>query len=567
MDFISLIKQDKSGSLCKENFLSKNYPEIFGEVLNWCTANNLSDIKFPEKVFLFINKLTEKPLCSNSHCSNPVSFLSVTRGYRNYCCKACISSDPNMKEKKISNSLKKWGVPNPQKSDIVKKKSELTNNQKYGSVSPMSNELIKNKARQTLLKNFGVENPSHSKDILEKRIESFKLSNWTDSYKETSLLKYGHSHPWQCKEIHKKTVDSGKKKRSDKSFQLISEKMKKYPNYQLVSLNYDEKLITIICPKKHKFETPRHTFDERNNYNTEICLICKPLWSGISGLETQLTDYLSNHYTDIQVRKKDIIPPLELDVYIPDKKFAVEFNGLYWHSSANKTKEYHLNKWRRCNELGIRIFSVWEDDWIYRQEIVKSSLLYSLGLINNKVAARKCEIREVSSSESWLFLQENHLQGGCKSSCRLGLYYGNTLVSLMTFSKPRLPLSSNKSSEGTWELTRFCTKINLVVPGSASRLLKYFEEKYEPKSIETYSDNSTFDGGLYEQLGFEFKHFTKPGYWYLIKGRREYRFNWRKSRLVSMGANPSKTEEEIMSEWGFPRIYNAGNKKWIKSII
>ncbi len=24
----------------------------------------------------------------------------------------------------------------------------------------------------------------------------------------------------------------------------------------------------------------------------------------------------------------------------------------------------------------------------------------------------------------------------------------------------------------------------------------------------------------------------------------------------------SKTEKEIMEEWGFYRIYNAGNKKW-----
>jgi hypothetical protein len=135
----------------------------------------------------------------------------------------------------------------------------------------------------------------------------------------------------------------------------------------------------------------------------------------------------------------------------------------------------------------------------------------------------------------------------------------------MTFSKPRLPLSSIKSEEGTWELTRFCNKINIVVAGAASKLLKYFEEKMKPKSIETYSDNSSFSGGLYSRLGFEFKHLTKPGYWYLVKGRRDYRFNWRKSKLISMGADASKTEEQIMSEWGYPRIYNAGNKKWIKS--
>ena len=158
----------------------------------------------------------------------------------------------------------------------------------------------------------------------------------------------------------------------------------------------------------------------------------------------------------------------------------------------------------------------------------------------------------------------NHLQGACKSSCRLGLFYDGELVSLMTFSKPRLPISSTYT-EGTWELTRFCNKINYVISGAASKLLSYFESNFLPKIIETYSDNSHFDGKLYQMLGFEFKHLTKPGYWYLVNGRRDYRFNWRKSKLVQLGADSTKTEEEIMSEWGYPRIYNAGNKKWIKS--
>lgn len=565
MDLYSLIKNDRSGSFSKENYLLKNYPRIAQEIQLWVTANSLDDIKFPEKVFVYLNKLTKLPTCSNPDCSNPVVFLSVSRGYRKYCSNACISSDPSIKSKKEKNSLEKWGVSNPQKSQIVKQKSLDTNKIKYGSVSPMSNDEVKKKAKETLLKNHGVENPAHSKEIIDKRIESFKKSNWSESYREASIQKYGQTHPWKAKEIHKKTVDSGKKKRNEKSFQLVSAKMQNYPDYQLLSVNHDEKSIRIICPKGHEFDIPKHTFDERNNYNTEICQVCKPVWSGISGLEIQLTDYLSQYCKDIQIRRKDIIPPLELDVYIPSQKLAIEFNGLYWHSSANKTKEYHLTKWARCEELGIRIFNVWEDDWIYRKDIVKSSLLYSLGVVNQKIHARKCEIREVTSSESWSFLQDNHLQGGCKSSVRFGLYYNSELVSLMTFSKPRLPLSSIKSEEGTWELTRFCNKINIVVAGAASKLLKYFEEKMKPKSIETYSDNSSFSGGLYSRLGFEFKHLTKPGYWYLVKGRRDYRFNWRKSKLISMGADASKTEEQIMSEWGYPRIYNAGNKKWIKS--
>ena len=38
-------------------------------------------------------------------------------------------------------------------------------------------------------------------------------------------------------------------------------------------------------------------------------------------------------YTEQRVR--DIIPPYELDIYIPDKKIAIEYDGLHWHSEIH----------------------------------------------------------------------------------------------------------------------------------------------------------------------------------------------------------------------------------------
>jgi hypothetical protein len=49
----------------------------------------------------------------------------------------------------------------------------------------------------------------------------------------------------------------------------------------------------------------------------------------------------------------------------------------------------------------------------------------------------------------------------------------------------------------------------------------------------------------------------------VIDGIRSHRFNWRKQKLVKLGFDTNKTEEEIMSELGYYRVYNAGNKKWI----
>lgn len=122
---------------------------------------------------------------------------------------------------------------------------------------------------------------------------------------------------------------------------------------------------------------------------------------------------------------------------------------------------------------------------------------------------------------------------------------------------------SSRNNPDYYELTRFCNIINNRIIGGSSKLLKYFIEKYKPIKIETYSDNTISNGDLYYKLGFKYSHTSKPGYSYVIDGIRSHRFNWSKQKLVNLGYDINKTEEEIMSEEGYYRIYNAGNKKWI----
>ena len=568
MDLNIFRSNNKSGSFSREKWVMNNYEQEWKHIIDFAENLGLSNINFAEKVFLCLNDLKEVPLCSNLVCKNSVKFLSLGRGYAKYCSNKCVSSDPLLKLQKEKNSVAKWGVTHPQKNSSVKEKAIQTNLKKYGYVSPMSNKDIQAKSTKTLISNFGVDNPAKSSEIIKKRVESFKKSNFKQTFSETSLIKYGTIHPWSNSDIHTKSILSSRIKKRNITEDKIKQKLQDYyPLYKFKTVDFENRIIYLICPSGHDFVIPKHTFDERSNYRTELCMVCKPLWSGISGLELQLTNFILDNSVEIETKTRNIIPPLELDVFVPTKKIAIEFNGLYWHSTANKTKEYHKTKWQMCSDLSIKIINVWEDDWIYRQNIVKSNILYSLGILENKIPARKCVVREVSSKQSWDFLENNHLQGGCRSSCRLGLFFNDELISLMTFSKPRLPLSGKKSEPDTWELTRFCNKVNLVVQGAASKLLKHFEKRYLPRQIETYSDNATFDGDMYRLLGFDFVHCTKPGYWYLVNGRRDYRFNWRKSKLISLGADATKTEEEIMSEWGYPRIYNAGNKKWVKYFI
>jgi hypothetical protein len=153
---------------------------------------------------------------------------------------------------------------------------------------------------------------------------------------------------------------------------------------------------------------------------------------------------------------------LEIDIYLPELKLGFEFNGLYWHSNKFKEKNYHLNKTDWFKEKGIRIIHIWEDDWILRREIVESQIKNSIGLNTNRIFARKCYIKEVDVKIARKFLNENHIQGFVNSSNKLGLYYNEDLVSIMTFDNNE---GRKKMELFGYNLNRFCNKKGINVIG------------------------------------------------------------------------------------------------------
>jgi len=187
----------------------------------------------------------------------------------------------------------------------------------------------------------------------------------------------------------------------------------------------------------------------------------------------------------LQIKQHDrsVLKPLEVDLYIPDLKLAIEFDGLYWHSDdILLDRNYHLSKTQKCEEQGIQLIHIFENEWIYKQDIVKSRLKNLLGVYDKTVYARKCEVREVDSKASRAFQEENHIQGAVNAKASLGLFYENELISLMAFGKCRF----DKKHE--WEMLRFCNKLGYHVPGAAGKLLKHFEKNYQPKSLVSYAD-------------------------------------------------------------------------------
>lgn len=292
------------------------------------------------------------------------------------------------------------------------------------------------------------------------------------------------------------------------------------------------------------------------------CFSCYPkINKGYSNSEKEMVDFIKNDIgIDVEENIK-LFGNLEFDIYNESKKTAIEYNGIYWHSELNgKNKDYHLNKTELCDKNDIHLIHIFEDEWIYKNDIVKSRLKNIFGKIDKNIYARNCIIKKISNEEREHFLEENHLQGNDNSSVKMGLYYKEKLVSVMTFSKSRF----DKNFE--WEMTRFCNKNYFNVVGAFSRLLKNFIKEYSPKSIMTFADRRWSNkNNVYIKNGFSFVYDSIPNYWYFNKQQnRQHRFNYRKSVLK----NKLKIYDGELSEWenmqlnGYDRIWDCGSSKY-----
>lgn len=281
----------------------------------------------------------------------------------------------------------------------------------------------------------------------------------------------------------------------------------------------------------------------------------------ISKWEQEVYDFIVSLGISAEHSNREILEGREIDIYLPEEHIGIECDGLRWHNETHKPKNYHLEKTRACEEKGVRLIHIFEDEWVHNSEIWKSMLRNMFGKIENRIYARNCEMREVNAREKRRFLKHNHIQGNAQSRYNYGLFHDGELVSLMTFGNPRINMGGRKK-DGSYELVRFCNKINTNVVGGAGKLFSHFVKEHNPSEIVSYSDKRWTTGKLYTILGFENVHDSRPNYFYVNNLTRENRFKYRKSVLINEGYDKDKTEHQIMFERGIYRIYDCGTKVW-----
>lgn len=321
---------------------------------------------------------------------------------------------------------------------------------------------------------------------------------------------------------------------------------------------YDEKY-KIFCRKCKK----EYNYEFKSGKRIFKCPSCDT--------KQKINHSINNIFNNIfRVNSKKFIKPNEIDLINHDNKLCIEYNGMMFHSHGISKysrfnnpvidSKYHLRKTELVEEKEYQLFHIFEHEWlnIKKQKIWISMINNKLGK-SDKVYARKCNIKEVSAIEEKEFLQNNHLQGNCKSTIKIGLYYDGELVSLMTFRNHK---------KYQWEIVRFANKLNTAVVGSASKLLKYFEKTYKPDSLLSFANRRWSKGKLYEKLGFTFYGNTSPNYFY-FKPRENILYSrekFQKHKLNHVLEKYDKNLTELMNMYnnGYRIIYDCGSGKYIK---
>lgn len=550
------------------NIVSRYHKEYLEELI--ALTNFLSiNAKPCERLYCLYNKITKQPKCK--YCDKEVSFDNVLVGYHSICkSRDCINKKTNetynekyidgRKSKDIINKVKqtkleRYGSENYNNIEKIKQ----TNLSKYETEYAISNKDVIKKSKLTKLERYGDEYYTNREKAVEshKKTLSMNKENIINKKENTMLERYGVKSSLQLKNVRDAAVDGKVKKYIEKAKDLCEKN-----NVLHLGYNKQEGLHLCRCKKcNSNFKvTKQYILYHKLEEDLSFCPNCGNIKR--SKFENEVCDFLKQQNINYICNYKFYYTShnyYECDIFLPEYNIGIECNGVYWHSELYRDKKYHINKKNFIEEKGVNLIFIWEDNWknSIKREIIKSRIMSKINL-TNKIYARKCKIKEISYKEASDFLTINHLYGSSKSKYNIGLFYNNTLVSVMTFSKARKMISSNSNG---FEMVRYASKNNTTIIGGMSKIINYFQKTYNIDTIYSYVDLdwSKLKDNSYEKIGFKIIKKTEPDYWWCVNGIRENRVNYMKHILIKMGYDCDKSESEIMYNNGHYKIYGCGN--------
>jgi len=502
------------------NFIEKKSKDKINLKCDYCGKN----FKRNKNEVLRSHKISNKDSCGSKKC------ISLKRKQSNIL-KYGVENPTQkkeIKEKQVKTLFNNYGVTVPCKNKIIKNKVAETNIKKYGNTCSLHGKEQKIKTKQTWKRNYKCTHPFSSPVVRKKSNETMKKKygkyfTQTDEYlektKKTCLKKYGKNHFSQCEVVKEKT----------KKTNLI----------------------------KYGSEYP----SQNNKIMEKILNSSKGVKKNYGKTQKEIKNYIEK-ITNNKLETK-IIERKEIDIFDPKTNIAIEYCGLRWHNENSpdpRGRNYHIDKYKLCNSIGIRLITIFEDEWIKKEEQCKNYLKSIFGKFENRIFARKCIVKEISKNISNDFYHKYHLFG--KPS--------NTKISFGIFLKEELlgcvSIGYHHRDCSKTTINRICFKPNFQIIGGASKLIKKCINWCEIngcKKLITWSDNRWSSGSMYEKIGFKLDKEMGPDYSY-VDSKTKYKRLSKQSRKKGNTECPTdKTEKQYAIEEGFYRIWDCGKKRWV----
>lgn len=485
-----------------------------------------------------------------------------------------LSQSPEIQRRIRENSRKRYGVDHYSQSPEVRQHMIQGMIDKYGDSCPMRVSEIREKTIQTVRNRYGVDNVGQADEV-------------KDHMKKTCRDRYGVDYALQAESIRQQIKETCKSKYGCYGAppKLFLEKMKD-EGFKLKYTEFVDDTAAYI-DKHYDGHVPLNKLvkDLELDFTTVYDIVDKKdLWDKVSkqvsSMEVELVDYLKSLDPDIVyiMHDRNIIHPYEIDIYLPQYSIGIECDPTFTYNSSFKSfgssdpikSSYHKMKTDLCEKKEIFLLHIFGYEWTNRKDIILSMIRNMLKKNESRIYARKCTIRTVDDKICAEFLNQNHRQGYCRSSIRLGLYYKDELISLMTFGHTRIGVGKMlEDTDCTYELLRFCNKLNTSVVGGASKLFKHFLAIVDSDKIVSFSDRAHTQGSLYSTLGFHAVSMSDPGYVWVNIYNDQYlnRTQCQKNNLRKLFNDDTidienKTERQIMEEHGYARVYDSGVIRW-----
>lgn len=439
---------------------------------------------------------------------------------KNFDAENCIFVDKKeyLKEniKKAKKSIKdKYGVEYYSQTKEWAEKLKKTSLERFGTEHFASSQVVKNKVVETNLEKYGVKSTLNNPETIEKikktNIEKYGSENPTShpdvqaKRRKTSMDRYGEEHPMRVDKFKQKSIDTNMEK------------------YGIAHFNQ--------CKGEQEKEV-------------------REFLESLTGLE-----FPTNC---------SILSGKEIDMYNDSRKFGVEYCGLIWHSEYRSgTRNSHWDKYKICEKYGVRLITLFSDEWLYRKTQVKSFLSASLGIFESRTYARQCDVKEIDSILARKFIDDYHIRKtGRKALFYAGIFNTDELIGVMSLARHH-----RKPTELV--LDRMVFKSGIQIVGGASKLLKVCKEWAKTNGhnrITSWSDNRFSVGNVYSQMGFTMSKELYQDYSYIKASNGKNRIPKQECKKANIGCVDGQTESERMTELGYYKIWDCGKKRWVLNI-